>query len=55
VIQIGYKMSNGGVGTVKAMVIAQPILIAQAISSTAKRNLFEYQSSLIHSKVGLIY
>ena len=37
-IQIGYKVSNGGVGTVAAMVIEQPIDIAQAVISTLNRN-----------------
>jgi hypothetical protein len=36
-IQIGYNTSRGGVGTVAAMVIEQPILIAQASNSTQKR------------------
>jgi len=34
---MGYKMSKGGLGTVMAMVILQPILIAQATSSMTKR------------------
>jgi hypothetical protein len=36
-IQIGYSTIRGGVGTVTAMVIEQPILIAQASNSTQKR------------------
>jgi hypothetical protein len=47
-IQIGYRIISGGLGTVTAIVIAQPILIAQAKSSTIKRNLLERQSSWIH-------
>jgi hypothetical protein len=35
-----------------AIVREQPIDIAQATSSTTKRNLFEVQSSLIQSIVG---
>lgn len=37
-IQIGYRASNGGVGTVAAMVIEQPIDMAQAVISMANRN-----------------
>jgi hypothetical protein len=37
-IQIGYRANNGGVGTVAAIVIEQPIDIAQAVISTANRN-----------------
>jgi hypothetical protein len=51
VIQTGYNMRRGGDGTVRAIVRAQPILIAQARISTAKRSLFDSQSSLIHEKV----
>jgi hypothetical protein len=36
---------------VRAMVIAQPILIAQANNSTIKRNRLEFQSLIIHSIV----
>jgi hypothetical protein len=52
-IQIGYKVSKGGVGTVEAIVMLQPIEIAQARTSTQKRNLLLAQSSRIHSSVGL--
>jgi hypothetical protein len=41
VIQTGYKANKGGLGTVRAIVIEQPILIAQARSSTTKRKEFE--------------
>jgi hypothetical protein len=51
VIQIGYSIRRGGDGTVRAIVRAQPILIAQARISTSKLNLFDCQSSLIHEKV----
>jgi hypothetical protein len=34
VIQIGYIASKGGLGTVRAIVIEQPMLIAQASNST---------------------
>jgi hypothetical protein len=51
-IQTGYSASKGGLGTVTAMVIEQPILTAQASNSTTKRNLLLCQSSLIQSKVG---
>lgn len=37
-IQIGYNISKGGVGTVAAMVIEQPIEMAQAMTSTMNRN-----------------
>ncbi len=37
VIQIGYMYSKGGLGTVAAIAMLQPILIAQATSSTQKR------------------
>jgi hypothetical protein len=37
-IQTGYRANNGGVGTVAAMVIEQPIDMAQAVISTANRN-----------------
>jgi hypothetical protein len=53
VIQIGYRVRSGGVGTVSAIVILQPILIAQASNSTAKRILLDLKSSRIHSIVGL--
>jgi hypothetical protein len=53
VIQIGYKVRSGGLGTVTAIVIEQPILIAQATNSTAKRILLDLKSYLIHSNVGL--
>ena len=36
-IQTGYRANKGGVGTVRAMVIEQPTLMAQAASSTKKR------------------
>jgi hypothetical protein len=52
-IQIGYRIRRGGFGTVAAIVIAQPILIAQATNSTAKRILLDLKSSFIHSNVGL--
>jgi hypothetical protein len=51
-IQIGYSTSKGGVGTVRAMVIEQPILIAQATSSTKKRPGWDLKSSRIQSNVG---
>jgi hypothetical protein len=40
VIHIGYKTSKGGLGTVAAIVIEQPIDIAQAVTSTIKRKGF---------------
>jgi hypothetical protein len=52
VIHIGYRTSRGGLGTVLAMVIEQPIDIAQAVISTQKRNGFDFQSSRIQSNVG---
>jgi hypothetical protein len=45
-------MISGGVGTVKAMVIEQPIEIAQAAISTQNLNLLLRQSSWIQSIVG---
>jgi len=36
-IQIGYSMMRGGWGTVAAIVIEHPILIAHAMTSTIKR------------------
>jgi len=36
-IHTGYKTSKGGVGTVTAIVIEHPILIAQAHNSIKKR------------------
>jgi hypothetical protein len=52
-IQTGYNAIRGGLGTVIAIVIEQPIDIAQPRSSAIKRNLFEVKSFLIQSKVGL--
>jgi hypothetical protein len=37
VIQIGYSVSSGGLGTVEAIVILHPMLIAQASNSIQKR------------------
>ena len=50
-IQIGYKTRSGGVGTVSAIVIAHPIEIAQARSSTIKRIRLDAQSSLIQVNI----
>jgi hypothetical protein len=36
---MGYKIRRGGVGTVEAIVIEQPIDIAQAMTSRQKRTL----------------
>jgi len=36
-IQIGYMIISGGLGTVIAMVMLQPMLTAQASTSTQKR------------------
>ena len=47
-IHTGYRARRGGFGTVSAMVIEQPILIAQANNSTAKRMRLDLKSSLIH-------
>ena len=44
---------SGGVGTVTAIVIAQPILIAQASNSIIKRTRLDLKSSLIQYNVGL--
>jgi hypothetical protein len=46
-------MIRGGVGTVAAMVIEQPMLIAHAINSTVNLKGWEFQSSRIQSIVGL--
>jgi hypothetical protein len=51
-IQIGYKVRRGGVGTVLAIVMLQPMLIAQASNSIAKRILLDLKSFFIHSIVG---
>ena len=53
VIQIGYSMIRGGLGTVVAMVILQPIDIAQATTSKQNLNLLLCQSSLIQLIVPL--
>ena len=50
-IHTGYKARRGGFGTVSAMVIEQPIDMAQANNSTTKRQRLEVKSSLIHEKV----
>jgi len=50
-IQIGYKVRRGGLGTVMAIVILQPIEIAQANTSMQNRNLLLRQSSLIQLKI----
>ena len=50
-IQIGYKISRGGVGTVIAIPKAHPIDIAQASSSTIKRKRLDDQSSLIQFRL----
>jgi hypothetical protein len=39
-IHIGYRITRGGLGTVSAIVIEQPMLIAQAAISTIKRKGF---------------
>jgi ABC-type phosphate transport system substrate-binding protein len=41
IIQIGYNANRGGLGTVTAMVIEQPIEIAQASNSMKKRKRLE--------------
>ncbi len=50
-IQAGYRASSGGLGTVMAMVKAQPIETAQASISTTNRTRFDAQSSRIQSNV----
>ena len=50
-IQIGYNIKNGGLGTVKAKARLQPTLIAHANNSTENRIRFDAQSSFIHSKM----
>ena len=47
VINKGYKIKNGGLGTVSIMVNAQPMLRNQAKISNAQRTGFDRQSSLI--------
>jgi hypothetical protein len=49
-IQIGYKIINGGLGTVRAMAMAQPIEIAHATHSTINLTLPDFQSSRIQLK-----
>ena len=51
VIQIGYKIRSGGLGTVSAIAMAHPIEIAQAKSSIIKRMRLDAQSSLIHCSI----
>ena len=50
-IQIGYRTRSGGVGTVSAIAIEHPILIAQARSSIIKRIRLDAQSSRIHDNI----
>lgn len=52
-IHTGYRASSGGLGTVTAMVMEQPIDTAQANNSTRKRKGLLAQSSRIHTRVGL--
>jgi len=52
-IQTGYKARRGGLGTVTAIVILQPIDIAQAMTSRQNRSLSLFQSSLIQLNVPL--
>jgi hypothetical protein len=51
VIQIGYKVSNGGLGTVRAITSAQPTEIAHANNSKANRTGCDLQSSPIQVKI----
>ena len=46
-IKSGYKIINGGLGNVSAMVTAQPILPAQAITSSTKRKGQTLKSAFI--------
>lgn len=45
-INKGYKIINGGFGKVNAIVTAQPILVAQAITSSVKRKGQTLKSAL---------
>lgn len=47
VIQTGYNANSGGLGTVSAIVIEHPMLIAHAISSTVNLRGCDCQSALI--------
>jgi hypothetical protein len=47
VINKGYRIKNGGLGTVSIIVKAQPILKNQAKTSNTHRMGFSFQSSLI--------
>lgn len=51
VINSGYNIKNGGVGTVNIMVKLQPILRNQASISKKHRMGFDRQSSCIQAKV----
>jgi len=51
VINNGYKIKNGGVGTVSAMVIEQAILIAQAEISRTNLNGHSRKSLRAHSYI----
>ena len=53
-IQIGYNTRSGGVGTVSAIVMLQPVDIAQAKSSTIKRTRLDVQSSRIQLNIPAI-
>ena len=46
-IKSGYKIINGGLGSVSAMVMAQPILPAHASTSSMKRKGQTRKSALI--------
>ena len=47
-------MSRGGLGTVRAIVMLQPIDKAQAITSKTKRSLWLLKSSTIHLKIEFV-
>jgi hypothetical protein len=51
VIKIGYRIMNGGLGNVNAMVIAQPILPAHASTSRQNRSGHVLKSDLIQSSI----
>jgi hypothetical protein len=51
VMNKGYRIRNGGVGTVSIIEKAQPMLIAQAVTSRAKRNGHSRKSALIHCQM----
>jgi hypothetical protein len=53
-MNIGYKNINGGLGIVIAMIMAQLMLITQAITSRINLNRLDFQSNLIHEIISRV-